>query len=31
MYQEFYGFTRLPFERDIAPDDLFVSRSRKFG
>lgn len=29
MYQEFYGFTRLPFERDIAPDDLFVSQPQQ--
>lgn len=29
MYQEFYGFTRLPFERDIAPDHLFVSQPQQ--
>jgi type II secretory pathway predicted ATPase ExeA len=29
MYQEFYGFTRLPFERDIPPDDLFASQPQQ--
>lgn len=29
MYQEFYGFTRLPFDRDIAPDDLFASQPQQ--
>jgi type II secretory pathway predicted ATPase ExeA len=29
MYQEFYGFTRLPFGRDIAPDDLFASQPQQ--
>jgi type II secretory pathway predicted ATPase ExeA len=25
MYQEFYGFTRLPFDKDIPPNDLFAA------
>lgn len=25
MYQEFYGFTRLPFDKDISPDNLFAT------
>lgn len=29
MYQEFYGFTRLPFGRDLAPDDLFASQPQQ--
>jgi type II secretory pathway predicted ATPase ExeA len=29
MYQEFYGFTRLPFDKDIAPDDLFASQPQQ--
>jgi type II secretory pathway predicted ATPase ExeA len=29
MYQEFYGFARLPFERDIPPDDLFASQPQQ--
>lgn len=29
MYQEFYGFTRLPFDKDIPPDSLFVTESQQ--
>lgn len=29
MYQEYYGFTRLPFDKDIPPDDLFTSQPQQ--
>ena len=29
MYQTFYGFTRLPFAKDISPTDLFAAPDQK--
>jgi general secretion pathway protein A len=29
MFQEFYGFTRLPFSRTIATPDLFPTAGQK--
>jgi len=29
MFQQFYGFSRLPFSKDIAPQDLFQAEGQQ--